>query len=98
MSNEKHKTVEDIVKEMRGNAEHNHSLVEVSKYLTEIADRIEAANNREVAELRKENARLRAALKPVLDIEKDICSSRVSMELAITEANRIYNGEREVKE
>lgn len=46
MSDEK-ETIEDIVAEMRGNAEHNHALVEVSKYLTEIADRIEEAAKRE---------------------------------------------------
>ena len=40
-------TIDDIVKEMRGNAEHNHALVEVAKYLNEIADRIEAAHKRE---------------------------------------------------
>ena len=40
-------TIDDIVNDMRGNAEHNHALIEVSKYLTEIADRIEAAANRE---------------------------------------------------
>ena len=39
-------TIDHIVKEIRGNAEHNHALVEVTKYLTEIADRIEAAYNR----------------------------------------------------
>ena len=52
MSYEK-ETIEDIVKEMRGNAEHNHALVEVSKYLTEIADRIEAAANRQFREVAK---------------------------------------------
>ena len=52
MSDEK-ETIDDIVEEMRGNAEHDHALVEVSKYLTEIADRIEAAYNREI------NSRLR---------------------------------------
>ena len=46
MSNERQETIADIVNDMRGNAEHNHALVEVSKYLTEIADRIEAAYNR----------------------------------------------------
>ena len=46
MSDEK-ETIEDIVEEMRGNAEHNHALGEVSKYLTEIADRIEEAVKRE---------------------------------------------------
>ena len=39
--------IDDIVNDMRGNAEHNHALVEVSKYLTEIADRIEEDYNRE---------------------------------------------------
>lgn len=43
MNNLKQETIADIVNEMRGNAEHNHALVEVSKYLTEIADRIEEA-------------------------------------------------------
>ena len=43
MSEERQETIDDIVKEIRGNAEHNHALVEASKYLTEIADRIEKA-------------------------------------------------------
>lgn len=47
MSDERQETIDDIVKEIRGNAEHNHALVEASKYLTEIADRIEAAIKRE---------------------------------------------------
>ena len=179
MSDEK-ETIEDIVEEMRGNAEHNHALGEVSKYLTEIADRIEAehrifydkykehtnelnrqilvlkhekemsdtyfcgydpeealvmqcstcrffqrkhqhctlndsltnarykcsgwkfktnkecadeynaSRNHEVAELREENARLRAALKPVLEVEMDMYTSNLSMEIAINEAKRIY--------
>lgn len=41
--------------------------------------------------LRAENARLRAALKPVLDIEMDMYTSNLSMEIAINEAKRIYN-------
>ena len=71
-------TIYDIVAEMRGNAEHNHELGEVSKYLTEIADCIvEAAQKdidtvifrygRLVKKLRSENKRLLSALKPVLD-------------------------------
>lgn len=95
------KAVDDILRKMRDFAETDSQSIGRDVLRREIhnfADRIEAAHNREVAELRKENARLRAALKPMLDIEKDIYSSRVSMELAITEANRIYNGEREVKE
>lgn len=60
----------------------------------------ECADNHEVAELRKENARLRAALKPVIDIEMDMYTSELSMEMAINDAKRIYNGggESEVKE
>ena len=42
------------------------------------------------AELRAENARLRAALKPVLDIVTDMYTSDLSMEMAINEAKRIY--------
>ena len=51
--------------------------------------------NREFAELRAENARLRAALKPVLDIVMDSATSDLSMEIAINEAKRIYNEFRE---
>lgn len=47
------------------------------------------------AELRAENARLRAALKPVLDIVMDSATSDLSMELAIKEAKRIYNENKE---
>ena len=47
MINKKQETIADIVAEIRGNAEHNNALVEVSNYLTEIADRIEAAAKRE---------------------------------------------------
>ena len=53
MSNERQETIDDIVKEIRGNADHNHALVGVSKYLTEIADRIEAAANRQFREVAK---------------------------------------------
>ena len=41
--------------------------------------------------LRAENARLRAALKPVLDIVMDSATSDLSMEMAIMECKRIYN-------
>lgn len=42
------------------------------------------------AELRAENARLRAALKPVLDIVMDSATSNLSMKMAIEEAKRVY--------
>ena len=47
------------------------------------------------AELREENARLRAALKPVLDISIDMNTSDLAMSMAIKEAKRIYNEGRE---
>ena len=50
-------------------------------------------------ELLSENARLRAALKPVLDIMIDRNTSDLSMAIAIKEAKRIYNeGEAKQKE
>ena len=42
-------------------------------------------------ELLSENARLRAAMKPVLDIVIDKNTSDLSMAMAIKEAKRIYN-------
>ena len=57
----------------------------------ECADEYNASRNHEVAELRAENARLRAALKPVLDIVMDSATSDLSMEMAIMECKRIYN-------
>ena len=41
--------------------------------------------------LRAENARRRAALKPVLDSVMDSATSDLSMEMAIMECKRIYN-------
>ena len=57
-----YETIEDIAKMMRRNEEVFHHL-----FWCEYADRIEAAHQREISELREENARLRAALKPVLE-------------------------------
>lgn len=61
----------------------------------ECADEYKASLNHDVSELRAENARLRAALKPVLDIVMDSATSYLSMELAIKEAKRIYNENKE---
>ena len=58
----------------------------------ECADEYKYKLNHEVEEFRKENAILRAALKPVLDIVMDSETSSLSMEIAINEAKRIYNG------
>lgn len=64
--------------------------------IADIVDEI----NREFEKLRAENARLRAALKPVLDIVIDRYTSDLSMAMAIRESKRIYNdgGESEAKE
>lgn len=50
-----------------------------------------ARQEAEIADLKRENARLLAALKPILDIVMDRCTSDLSMEMAIDEAKRIYN-------
>ena len=76
-------TTKDIVNEIRTFAKHS-SWVSPGT-LREFADRIEAA----AKEMRDENAKLNAALKPVLDIVMDDATSDLSMELAITEAKRI---------
>lgn len=57
----------------------------------DFADRIEAA----YAELLKKIQKLESALKPVLDIVMDSATSDLSMELAITEAQRIYNEDKQ---
>lgn len=56
----------------------------------ECADEYKSELNREVEKLRKENDRLRAALKPVIDIVMDSATSDLSMEIAINEAKRIF--------
>ena len=70
MSN-KQETIADIVADIRaqnqGLPEDSYALSPLVCDLLSFADRIEAARQREVAELRSENARLRAALKPVLE-------------------------------
>lgn len=70
MSDEK-ETIEDIVEEMRGNSEHNHALVEVSKYLTEIADRIEEAVKRErgAADM---SAQIEGLRRRIVDLQGEI--------------------------
>lgn len=44
----------------------------------------------EMYDLKRENARLRSALKPVLEVEMDMYTSNLSMEIAINEAKRIF--------
>ena len=104
MSNEKQETISDIVSEMR-KAEatwHRSEIAQLpTQYLKEWSDRIEAAHQREVAELREENARLRAALKPVLEVyisqddnSVSVYDSRLDAAYALNavrEAKRIYN-------
>lgn len=49
-----------------------------------------ARQGSEIADLKRENASLRAALKPVLEVEMDMYTSNLSMEIAINEAKRIF--------
>ena len=94
MSDEEQETIADIVADIRaqnqGLPEDSYALSPLVCDLLSFADRIDAAHKREVAELREENARLRAALKPVLDIVMDSATSDLSMEIAIKEAKRVY--------
>ena len=114
MSEERQETVADIVAEMRSDIA-NGTVGIWADFGGEVArgyaDRIEAAYkecadeyksklNREVEELRKENTRLRAALKPVLEVyisqddpSVDVYDSRLDSAFAlksVREAKRIY--------
>lgn len=77
MSDERQETIDDIVKEIRGNAEHNHALVEVSKYLTEIADRIEAAHRREREATRDKSSQVgnTAAMREALEKTQSVIAT-----------------------
>ena len=108
MSNENQETIADIVADIRaqnqGLPEGSYALSPLVCDLLSFADRIEAAHQREVAELRSENARLRAALKPVLECKvmsamtAEIGPGKSEYCAAIIEkAQRIYN-ECEAKE
>lgn len=77
MSNEAHETVADIVAEKRREAQHIRNIKDTPRGrrealdLDEEADRIEAAYGRletELRDLKRENACLLAALKPVLEV------------------------------
>ena len=115
MRNERHETVADNVSEMweAEIARLKAALVASNDELELARSNSRAMYNRLNAEnirisemdretihgLRAENARLRAALKPVLDIVMDSATSDLSMEMAITEAKRIYKeGRDELKE
>ena len=77
MSDERQETIDDIVKEIRGNAEHNHALVKVSKYLTEIADRIEAAHRREREATRDKSSQVgnTAAMREALEKTQSVIAT-----------------------
>ena len=59
----------------------------------EMCQKVNEQQEKEYLALKSENARLRAALKPVLDIVMDSATSDLSMEMAINEAKRIYKEE-----
>ncbi len=99
MTNE-NETVEQVREEMRGvkNGQHANGGRLYERYLMkcqiaeEYADRIDAAHTREIAAKDAEIERLRAALKPVLEVEyfglelDFMCSSAD----AVREAQRVY--------
>ena len=115
MSNERHETVADIVSErweaeiarLKAALVASNDELELARSNSRaMYNRLNAKNIRifemdreTIRGLRAENARLRAALKPVLDIVMDSATSDLSMEMAITEAKRIYKeGRDELKE
>ena len=105
MSEERHKTVADIVAEKEAEISRLKAALAASNDELDLARsnsramyhrlnseniRISEMDRETIHGLRAENARLRAALKPVLDIVMDMYTSDLSMELAINEAKRIY--------
>ena len=105
MSNERQETVSDILAEKEAEIARLKAALSASNYELDLArsnsmkmyHRLNEENIRNtemdretIHGLREENTRLRAALKPVLDIVMDGAASDLSMEMAITEAKRIY--------
>ena len=106
MSNDNQETVADVVAEKEAEIARLKAALVASNDELELArsssramyNRLNAENirisemDRETIQgLREENTRLRAALKPVLDIVMDSATSDLSMEMAIMECKRIYN-------
>lgn len=54
-------TIEDILDKIDADTEHRYTIEEVSKYLTEIATRIEEAYKDEIERLNEDISRLQAA-------------------------------------
>ena len=97
----RHDTISDIVERVRRDC-NSYPLPTAAAEMLKLVREMDAAHQREVAELWEENseqlsenARLRAALKPVLDISIDMNTSDLAMSMAIKEAKRIYNEGRE---
>ena len=106
MSNAKQETIADIVAEKEAEIARleaalvasNDELALARSNSSAMYHRLNSENIRifemdreKIHGLRAENARLRAALKPVLDIVMDSATSDLSMEMAIMECKRIYN-------
>ena len=106
MSNDNQETVADVVSEKEAEIARleaalvasNDELALARSNSSAMYHRLNSENIRifemdreKIHGLRAENARLRAALKPVLDIVMDSATSDLSMEMAIMECKRIYN-------
>ena len=101
MSKAKQETIADIVERVRRDC-NSYPLPTAAAEMLKLVREMDAAHQREVAELWEENSeqlsenvRLRAALKPVLDISIDMNTSDLAMSMAIKKAKRIYNEGRE---
>ena len=93
-------TIADIVKRVLRDC-NSYPLPTAAAEMLKLVREMDAAHQREVAELREDNARLRAALKPVLEVYISQDDNSVSVYdgrldaafalNAVREAKRIYN-------
>ena len=108
MSKKKRETVSDIVAEMRVVArEHGFEQSDWADRIEAAFNRLPLFTSEQLTaiaqqgcenfDLKRENARLRAALKPVLECSPCWSSIGCSRALAVSEAKRIYNGNEQRK-
>lgn len=112
MSDERQETVSDILAEKEAEIARLKAALSASNYELDLAlsnsmkmyhrlneenIRISEMDRETIHGLRAENARLRAALKPVLEAKREDCWAfewAIRCSNAVNEAQRIYNGNR----